>query len=411
MTIQESTPHSSVSRASGQSGSRATPTFATAALRLLTAGLLLFFLFMTAEGLRHAWLSDGDGDMQTRVAEYAAFRQGVYPTRPVETEIPAGMQVPCTVYPPYALPMFAVFFEPFGKIQGRIVVELLSLVSLCAMAAYGYTLLRSWGPAAAGLGAVSALAIFGNGTAIAVGQFSILCAGALLMQVVSLDRGRPLAAGAWWAVAMLKPQIGLAFAGLFLVRREWRGLACGFCILVVLSLIACWWTEVSPLSVVRYWLFRMNMSFAAETSIPGRVATALGVGPRVLHLGAAALLLAMVPLLAPKPGTLALCVDPLFLGGIASLLGGVLLYHWFYDNVMMFPLLFVALAAAARSPSPGRLAIAAAMGLSLWTPEQLIAYLQLAGLARPAVWIVCSVALIASARASHASSPAPHSAG
>jgi hypothetical protein len=378
-------------------GFRPTPRLAHMALRCLTLGLVLFSLAMAVKGLRRAWLFDGDMDMQTRVAEYAAFRQGIYPTPPVETHIPAGMRVPYTVYPPYALPMFAVFFEPFGKVQGRIVIELLSLVSLIAIAVYGHNLLRDWGPAAAGLGAVAALAISGNGNAIALGQFSILCAGALLMQIVSLARDRPLAAGAWWALAMIKPQIGLAFAGLFLVRREWRGLACGLGILVGLSLAACWWTEVSPLALVNHWLFRMNMGFAESYSLAGRLAAALGVQPRIVHLGATGLLaLATGVLMArTRRGGGGTDADPLVLGGIAALLGGVLFYHPFYDNSMMFPLLFIALAAAARRPTPGRLAIAAVLGFSLWLPEQLIAYLPLAWMVRASAWIACSVALIA----------------
>jgi hypothetical protein len=367
-------------------------------LHCLTAGLLTVTLAMAGKGLRQAWVFDGDRDMQARVAEYAAFRQGVYPTKPIEAEIPVGMKVPYTVYPPYALPMFAVFFEPFGKVQGRIVIELLSLVSLILIATYGFRLLRGGGPAAAGLGAMAALAISGNGNAVALGQFSILCAGAILMQMVSLERGRPLTAGVWWAAAMLKPQIGLAFVGLFLVRREWRGLTCGLGILVCLSLTACWWTEVSPLAILSYWAFKMNMRFADATSMPGRIAEAIGVGPRIVHLGAV-LLLAALPLLIPKRA-LVLGADPLQLGGVASVLGGTVLYHLFYDNVMMFPLLFSALAAAAHSPTPARLAIAATVGISLWTPQQLIECLPFTWLIRPTLWIVCGIALLVEAIAS-----------
>lgn len=397
MTTPESTPRSGISRPFGPPGPSSIPTGAAAAIRVLTAGLLLFFMAMAAKGLRQAWVFDGDTDMQARVAECESFRQGVYPTRPIETDVPAGMKVPYTVYPPYALPMFAVFFEPFGKIQGRIVIELLSLASLVAIAAYGRRLLANWGSAAAGLGAVAALAISGNGNAIALGQFSILCAGALLMQIISLERGRPLAAGAWWAVAMLKPQIGLAFAGLFLVRREWRGLAVGLAILVGLSLAACWWTEVSPVAVIQYWIFQANMRFAAATSMPGRIAESLGLHHRIFHL-AAALLLLVVPLMLPKKGSVVIRADPLFLGGLAAILGGTVLYHLFYDNVMMFPLLFVGLSAAARRPTPGRLAIAAMLGLSLWTPQQIIGVLPLAWLVRPAAWIACSMSLLAAAQ-------------
>jgi hypothetical protein len=366
-------------------------------IRCLTVALMLFALAMVAKGLRNAWLFDGDIDMQSRVAEYAVFRNGVYPNQHIEPVASRDDVRQFTVYPPYALVMFVPFFEPFGKVQGRVVVELLSLASLFAIAAYGHRLLRPSGAATAGLGMVAALAISGNGNAIAVGQFSILCAGALLMQIMMLERGRPLAAGAWWAVAMLKPQIGLAFAGLFLVRREWRGLALGVALLAGLSLAACWWTEVSPQSVIGYWLFRMNVRFADGSSVSNSMAAALGVDPRVMHLALAALLLGLVPILFARRISALAHVEPLFVAAMAAVLGGSLFYHLFYDNVMMFPLLFVALAAAARRPTSARLAIAAAGGVSLWVPQQVLdwafGYLML----RPAIWIPCAVAMLVAA--------------
>lgn len=369
------------------------PRLSQAAIRCLTVGLALFTFAMFAKNLRHAWLLDGDVDMQTRVAEYAAFREGVYPTRPIESDIPQGMKVPYTVYPPYALVMFVPVFEPFGKLQGRVIIELLSLVSLVAIAAYGHRLLRDSGPAAAGLGAVAALAISGNGNAIGLGQFSIISAGALLMQIVMLERGRPLAAGAWWAAAMLKPQIGVAFAGLFIVRREWRGLALGSGILAGLSLAACWWTEISPAALIDYWLLRMNVGFAEGYSMPSRLAAALGVHPRAMHLGLAALLLVLVPVLYFKRFEAAARVEPLVLAAFAAVLGGSLLYHLFYDNVMMFPLLFVALAAAARQPTPGWILMAAAVGASLWIPQRVLEWMHGEWLLRPGIWTACGVTL------------------
>lgn len=372
------------------------PTMSTssrAAIRCLTVGLTLFTLFMFAKNLRHAWMFDGDADMQARVAEYAVFRQGIYPNRTLEPEVPQGRRVPYSVYPPYALVMFVPFFEPGGKVQGRVVIELLSLVSLVAIAAYGYRLLRDSGTAAASLGVVAALAISGNGNVIGMGQFSIICAGALLMQIMMLERDRPLAAGAWWALAMLKPQIGVAFAGLFIARREWRGLALGIAVLGALSLAACWWTEVSPLALIEHWTQHMYVGFAEGYSMPSRLAAAVGIHPRVMHLGLAASLLVLVPILFASRLIPATRVDPLFLAAIASMLGCSLLYHLFYDNIMMFPLLFAAFAAAAHRPTPGRIAIAAAVGVSLWVPQRVLEWVHGEWLLRPAVWAACAAAL------------------
>ncbi len=369
-----------------------------AAIRCLTVGLLLVSVAMAVKGLRNAWLADGDTDMQTRVREYELFRRGVYPIRQLEPDVPKTVRITHTVYPPYALTMFVPFFEPFGTVQGRIIVELLSLVSLVAIARYGHRLLHESGPAAAGLGAVAALAISGNGNAIGLGQFSIISAGALLMQIVMLERGKPLSAGVWWAMAMLKPQIAVAFAGLFIARRAWRGLALGVAILVGLSLVACWWTEVSPLALIDYWLLRMNVSFADGYSMPSRLAAALGVHARVVHLGLAAMLLVLVPILFVGRAFNWNRVEPLFLAAIAAVLGGSLLYHLFYDNIMMFPLLFAALAAAARRPTPGQIAIAAAAGASLWIPQVILDAVHGEWLLRPAFWTACGIAMFVSHR-------------
>lgn len=367
-------------------------------LRWLAVGLLLLSLAMTVKGIAHAWRSDGDVDMQSRMAEYEAFRLGIYPVRPLEPDVPPTVRVPYTVYPPYALVMFAPFFEPFGTLQGRVVVEVLSLLALSAVARYGHRALRPAGAEAAAVGAVAALAISGTGSTLALGQFSIICAGATIMQVAMLERGRPLAAAAWWVVAMLKPQIGLAFAGLFVVRREWRALASGVGLLVLLSLAACWWTEVSPLALVDHWTARMTVGFARNHSLAGWVAASLGVEPRIVHACIAVFAMVLVPLLFQWRFVAARGVEPLVVAALAAVLGRVGLYHLFYDNVMMVPLLFALLVAAARRPDAPRVAAAAATGMSLWMPERLLALLPYHDALRSAVWVACAVALVAAIR-------------
>lgn len=368
------------------------PSLGKANLRCIVVLLVALCAVVYLHGFRQTWFRDGDGDMHERLVEYELFRRGVYPTTQLEPDLPKDSWIRHTVYPPYALAMFVPYFEPFGKIQGRIVIQVLSLAGLAAIGVYGFRLLRPYGIDAAILGALAAAAIPGNGTALAVGQFSIVCVGCVLLQMLLLDRGRPLAAGACWAVAMLKPQVGLAFAALFLVRREWRGLALGVAILVVLSLTACWWTEVSPWAVVDYWMFRMNTNFAVSTSVSGQFAQATGLNPRVMHIGAAVLIL-LLPIVALRSHSLSIRADTLTVAAVAGLVGSVFLYHRAYDHLMMFPLLFVALAAAARRPTAWHLGIAAVLGLSLWVPEKIVQHLPLAWLLRPTLWTACAAAM------------------
>ena len=340
--------------------------------------------------------------MQSRVAEYGAFRLGIYPARVLEPEVPPTVRVPYTVYPPYALLLFVPFFEPFGKIQGRIVVEVLSLAALVALARYGRRLPGLRGSAAVGLGAVAALAISGNGNSLALGQFSLICAGAILMQIEMLERGRPFAAAGWWVVAMLKPQMALAFAGLFVVRREWRALVLAAGVLVAMSLGAFWWTDISPRRLVDYVTHLMTFGFSSGQTLSGGFHSALGVQAPLLIVGASLLGLVLLPLLVrwflTRRGVVgARNVEPLFLAALFALPGRELMYHRFYDNVMMFPLLFALLEAACRRPSPASIASAALMGSSLWIPERLLDLIPFHEVLRPTAWAMCAVALVAGA--------------
>lgn len=370
-------------------------------VRATVCFLIVWSAVIYGYGFSQSWLRDSDCDLQQRQEEYESFRQGVYPTRTLEPGIPKDARVPYTVYPPYALPMFMPLYEPFGKLQGRVVIQLLSLAGLAAIAAYGTRLLRPAGTASAILGALAAVAIPGNGSAIAVGQFSIICAASVLAQMNLLDRGRPLAAGACWALAMLKPQIGLSFAALFFVRREWLGLAWGVTILLGLSLVACWWTEVSPWAVVDHWMLRMYTGFASSTSVSGQFAEAIEVNPRIIHITAAALLV-MIPIVAIRIMRRSSQADTLNVAAVAALCSSVLIYHRAYDRIMMFPVLFVALAATAQRPTPWHIFISVTLALSLWLPEKIIPEIPLLFLVRPAVWVALGIAMFMSQRRSAA---------
>lgn len=376
-----------------QTENRPVPMVRTGIVNAVTAALLLLALAMAIKGVRSTWWIGGEVDMDARFVEYSSFRLGVYPNRRVETEIPAGFKVPYSVYPPYSLAMFAMLFEPFGRIQGRLFIQLSSLAALIAIGFYGHRLLRDGGPAVAALGAVATAAISGNSNAISLGQLSIPLCGAVLMQIVSLERGRPLAAGAWWALAMLKPQIGLPFIALFIVGRNWRGLALGIGILAALSLLACLWTSISPVAITMFWLTSMGMRFADSASLADVVAAELRIPSRWLHLTAAATLV-LVPFLIPRRLVRGFRTDPLLIAAVAALIGRVVLYHRFYDNAMMFPLLFAMLSSAVSRRTNRSVVLAAAMGLSLWVPQVLFDRLPTGDMLRTAVWITCAAWLL-----------------
>lgn len=360
----------------------------------LVALLAVLAVSNVVRGIRFAW-TIGDFDLQSRAAEYASFRDGVFPNAALEPPV-AGRRIPYSVYPPYALPLFALFFEPGGLLQGRLLVEAFSIAGLIVIGLHGRRELRFAGPALAAVGAFAGAAITGTIGAFAASQFSILCTVLVTLQLILLERRRPLAAGACWALAMLKPQIGAAFALLFLAERQWRGLFFGILLLSTLSLAACWWTDVSPLRLAHHVLFKSSLRFveAPHTFGPGKLAAALGVSGRLFQFSALALLAGLAVAVALIMRTWRHPVDLLALAGAAAASGELLCYHQYYDHIMLAPTVVALLALAAARPGPATIGLAAAMAVSVWLPQRLLHAIPGQEVARAILWATAAAVLL-----------------
>lgn len=347
-------------------------------------------------GLGNARAERGLGDLRRRGIEYAAFREGIYPN-PLLAAAAADRTVPYTVYPPYALPMFAVFFEPGGLAQAALLVEALSIGALVVIGVQGRRWLRFAGDPWAALAAVCAAAVAGNATAYQLGQFSILCTGLIVLQLACLERGRPVAAGVCWTLAMLKPQIAAAFAVLFLFGRHWSGLVAGLASLAGLTLFACRWTDVTVERVVHHWMFGLPLYFTAHTQGlgPGPLAAWLGIDPRVvIAVGFVVLLVSMATLLWLL-GRRRERIDPLSLAGVAGVFGELCLYHYHYDNVMLAPTLLGLLRLVASRPSPGAILITVLVMGTLYLPHRFMVCIPASGLLRGVIWAAAAALLLA----------------
>jgi len=342
--------------------------------------LLLLFLAIVlclggcaylAKGFRVAW-QGGDSDFRLREREWVAFEQGIYPNRRLEQTVKSPVH---SVYPPWAFPMYAPFFSAGNFTVARIVLQALSLAGLAAMMWLGWRELSPLGWQAGLLGGAMAWAVSGNCTAIALGQFSILCAGLLAAQVLAMQANRPVVAGICWALAMIKPQIALPFALLFLLERQWRGLFVCAAVLAVLSAGAFWWTDVSPLEFFVAGPAKEKLTFVRDSGylgmmwvewldLPPRTATGIALG--MLALCGLALLLRdwrrRIPLIHGA--------------GICAMLGFVLFYHRQYDNQMLFPLVFAIVLSALRSHGVWAIGLALLLGASVYLPAGLVAQYQ-----------------------------------
>jgi hypothetical protein len=373
------------------------------ALRVAAALLVAYAILILLLGARHAW-RDGDVDMGHRLREYSLFRRGVYPCHALEAD-PEGRKV-YSVYPPYAFPLLMPFFEPEGRVQGRVMTESLSVAGLIVIGLYAWRRFRpTSGPAVAAVAATLAAAIAGNGNAFALGQFSIICMGLIAQMLILLGRGKPTLAGICWALAMVKPQIALCFAPLFLVGGNARGLISGVGVLGILSLAACEWTEVPPRAVVDHWLFRSDLNFNGDAGAPRVIAAWTGISQRRLVGIGLATIAAMALAVRRRLGKRG-DVDLLALAGTLAAIGVLAFYHRHYDYIMLWPTLLAAFAVADRRRDRASVAIAALMFVSLVIPERWFKGVPCQLLVRSAIWGLTGLwALVTSLPAQASSTP------
>jgi hypothetical protein len=342
----------------------------------------------------------------TRLKEYNVFQQGQYPL-PGLAHVQATKDSPYSVYPPYAFPIFALFFAWGGAAQGWFMVHCLSLFSLVLIAWIGWRSLRFAGPAAGLLGALAPVAISGNSYSIYMGQFSILCMGLVSLQWLLVKRHQPWLAGLCWALAMLKPQIALGFVVPLLRQGYRRGLLLGLAILLLLSAGALAFTHVSPWKFLAFWLVPNRLGFVQAGTFNLM---------RWLGLGLTAVLVAIVSLLV-----LIFCVGnsrsfaktfplrtsiwsrslsdfdakpTLKLQGLCAVIGALVFYHHPYDNIMLYPALLAIFAQALELRSLWSRLVAVAMAMALWAPVHLTANTSLFQVLNAGVWLLVGLTLL-----------------
>lgn len=335
---------------------------------LLLAGGCVYVV----KGIAMPWVRGDAIDLELRSAEFDYFAEGVYPNRRV-AEATAGEAIKKhTVYPPYAFVMFSAFCWPATEEAERLIFQILSIAGLLLMAIYGARTLAFAGRSAAWLGFALPLAFSGNYVALFQGQFSIISVALITAQLWLLQTSRPLPAGFCWALAMIKPQVALAFGLLFLLRREYfRGLIVGLGLLAAMTTFTLWWTSTPPWIFWEQGVSRQRLRFVETTAyaaavwvqsfgIPPRTATMAGLG--ILAIAGLTFLTPRVRQALDLPRAAALC----------SVLGLSLFYHVHYDNMMLFPLLLALVATAFRQRSRILFAAAAVLGFICYAEPGLL---------------------------------------
>jgi Glycosyltransferase family 87 len=210
-------------------------------LRLYLGGLLVLQLILCATFFQFA--RRGEIDFRTFYATGHMLRTGdaIYDYEAEKSAqsalvSPNPTAVPF-MYPPYA----ALLFVPLALgsyMTGYLLFFALNLcfcgLALVIMRPYTTSLEAKWRP----LVPVLFLSFMPLGITLMFGQVSLLLLVLYCACFAALQTGRPLLAGIFLSLALIKFQIALPVAFLFLVWRQWRFIAGFLCGTVVLTLIS-----------------------------------------------------------------------------------------------------------------------------------------------------------------------------
>jgi hypothetical protein len=304
------------------------------AVVLLASGAVNFY-----EGFHLGLKKLNTNDLSGRSREYAEFVQGIYPNRHLKRE-DRTLYPAHTVYPPYAIPMFALVFGNWSLPTASMLMLLYSFLGLFAMMLLGWLSLREHGIAAAVLGAAIPWGFSGILLAVAMRQFSIICVGLVALQILLSARNQQVASGICWTLAMVKPQIALPFAILFMATRQWRALLVGTLTLAALWIMALWWTGTGFTEYLKYAVFEQRLNFVDQSKHSiGFVIDTLGISPGTASI-LALLGLFFLGAIAWHFGK-HVNMPPLMVAAAASVFGHTFFYHRRTDNMMLLPLALV----------------------------------------------------------------------
>jgi hypothetical protein len=341
----------------------------------LLSGLAILAAYNTVRGVIGLILDSHD--LIERYDEWKLFREGIYPAFSLANEQARSLPYfRTTVYLPWALPMFGVFFLPWGLWQGKIILLVGNILCLILFALIGWFSLRPVCRNAGLLGSLTPLAIMGNMPAFQMGQFSILCMGAVSIQWFLLARRSKYLPGLAWALGMLKPQIAFFYVLPLLSLASLASLAMGSCLLLLLSALALFHTGTSPIAVAGQWLNTLDY-FASAHNL-NLIATLLQLvqGPHLFFLlGLVVFVLglsAWAGCMLMRKLDLPYRPDLMTMAGFCSILGYISFYHVHYDKIMLYPALLACFSLAMKKPALWSMLLSILLAATVWLPHRLL---------------------------------------
>lgn len=157
-------------------------------------------------------------------------------------------------YPPWAFLWTNLFIPPLDIGIARWWFFACNLAALGVLVAFAWSVIPNGTLFQRSFVVASTLSASAIGTTLGNGQWGLILPALLILASRQLSRGRPLSAGALFAVSLLKPTFSFAHANGFLARRAWSPLALSCLLTVAAAGLVGWHLGTNPLVMIRQML-------------------------------------------------------------------------------------------------------------------------------------------------------------
>jgi hypothetical protein len=317
-------------------------------------------------GFHWLFMPEGGGDLRLRWQEqqyvlrhknpfdvYAANRPEMDQPDPQldpSTAVEPDLGIPTPGYPPWAYGTGIIFMWSPDRFVVRLCFAALNLVFLGVIASWNFRLGGGRWEIAFALMAVSLSADCLCAT-LAVGQLGVLVVGSLLAAGWCDERDRPVLAGLFLGVALIKPTLSFPFLLPFLLKRRWTALFIAGAYTAVASAIVWALVQTDPLTMLVqmqtaavdwgtiYYTSPIDSNDGAVAIDPVGMLKQFGVSPKLaLQISPAiSLAISFVLMWFWRHGSM------MVLFAVASVTGRLWVGHNHYDDLIV---LFVAFALA-----------------------------------------------------------------
>jgi hypothetical protein len=349
-------------------------------IQILTIIAILLSVVFTGRGLFLLGVhNEKPNDLALRWRELRYVQKGVNPydlsdflfrketglppvDKPVKIDPELGGTSIASGYPPWAFLWSAIFIPPVGWTFARLWFFGVNLAALTVIAIFAWKILKNGKPLERLFVVSCVLSANSIGTTFGNGQWGIILCALLILITYSLRQKKTTFPGFMYAVVLLKPTFGFAFAPLFARNRSWISFVLAGLLTTSAWILVTGHVGSRPIEMLHQMLDQTAKWKDCSYSIPDAV-VAIGL-PRSLVvlgcLGAGVIIAWRMVTIGPD--------DPTYQLAVCGTIARIFSYHQLYDNVLIIFLVAAIAKLFLERDKLSDIFVMLAVLISIWIP-------------------------------------------